>query len=294
MADQPSDPHEGEPFPIDLSIARLARVENFFAGGDAHFAVDRAAAESIAEVSPGGADGLRTMIDALKAFVARAVTALASEAGVVQFLHIGMATPTTGMVHHIASKIAPESRVVYVSWDPTTLAHVHSLGKDTGQVAVAHLQCSFDDPATILRGAAATLDFERPVAVILPTTLTLVPDDDTAQRILDELGAGIAPGSYLVFAHNNMSAMNGGLTKVDHLFTFNIVDSIKGLALVRDGTLLDAITYTSTTQGNIAARYISIIAAQPRTLPCSRLMLRIGRSALQAALGHQRRCSRSS
>jgi S-adenosyl methyltransferase len=201
MADQPSDPHEGEPFPIDLSIARLARVENFLAGGDAHFAVDRAAAESIAEVSPGGTDGLRTMIDALKAFVERAVTALASEAGVVQFLHIGMATPTTGMVHHIASKIAPESRVVYVSWDPTTLAHVHSLGKDTGQVAVAHLQCSFDDPATILRGAAATLDFERPVAVILPTTLTLVPDDDTAQRILDELGAGIAPGSYLVFAH---------------------------------------------------------------------------------------------
>jgi hypothetical protein len=54
MTDDPADSTEGGPFSVDLSVARLARVENFLAGGEAHFAVDRAAAESIGEFSPAG------------------------------------------------------------------------------------------------------------------------------------------------------------------------------------------------------------------------------------------------
>src|SRR4029453_4749878 len=112
MGDQPSDAHGHGPFAIDLSVARLARVENFLAGGDAHFAVDRAAVESIGELFQGGLDGLRELVEVVKAFVARAVTVLTGDLGIRQYLHIGMSTPTTGMVHQIAARIAPDTRVV--------------------------------------------------------------------------------------------------------------------------------------------------------------------------------------
>jgi hypothetical protein len=219
MVDQGSEPHDGDPFRIELDIAQLARVENYLTGGDANFAVDRAAAESIAEASPGGLEGLRDMIEAVKGFVARAVTVLSTEAGVRQYVHIGMSTPTTGMVHHVASKIRRDSRVVYVSWDPTTLAHIHKLGVDDDEGVVAHVQARFDETGKILGEAANTLDFDEPVAVALPTTLTLVADDDEAQRIVDDLCGAIAPGSFLIFAHTGLDLVPPGTERAVEQFT---------------------------------------------------------------------------
>jgi hypothetical protein len=215
MVDQPDQPDDGGPFPIELDVAKVARVENFLAGGDAHFAIDRAAAESIGEVSPGGIDGLRELVRAVKTFVTRTVTVLTGELGVRQYLHIGMSTPTNGMVHHVAGAIAPGIRVVYASYDPTTLAHVHTLARDSlpGAGAVAHVHSRHEDTPRILREAAATLDFDRPVAVVLPTTLTLVPDDQVAQRMVDDLRAAITPGSYLVFAHTGAELVPEGAGK---------------------------------------------------------------------------------
>ena len=212
MGDQPSDPHDHGPFAIDLSVARLARVENFLGGGKAHFAVDRAAVESIGELFQGGLDGLRELVEVVKAFVARAVTVLTGDLGIHQYLHIGMSTPTTGMVHQIAARIAPDTRVVYVSYDPTTLAYVHTLETDA-RGTVAHVRSAFDDPQTILHQAAATLDFALPMAVVLPTTLNLIPDDETAERIVNELHAAITPGSYLVLAHTSLDIAPEGTHK---------------------------------------------------------------------------------
>ncbi|MGH9210465.1 MAG: SAM-dependent methyltransferase [Acidimicrobiales bacterium] len=218
MSDQPSDPSDGDPFPIDLSVARMARVENFLADGDAHFAVDRAAAESIGELSPGGLEGLRGLVQTVKTFVTRAVRYLTGEVGVRQYLHIGMSTPTTGMVHDVAWEIAPEARVVYASYDPTTLAHVHRLGKDATEGVVAHVHSDFDDPQAILREAAATLDFRQPVALVLPTTLNLIPDDGVAHQIVDDLRAAVTPGSYLIIAHTSLDIAPEAIAKAIERF----------------------------------------------------------------------------
>src|SRR5262245_6517368 len=94
MDDQPPNDHEARdegPFAIDPSVPRLARMESFLAGGQAHFAVDRAAAETIGELSADGLDGLRDMNDAIKGFVARAVAVLTGDLGIRQYLHIAMA-----------------------------------------------------------------------------------------------------------------------------------------------------------------------------------------------------------
>lgn len=215
VTDEPSDPDEGGRFSIDVNVARLARVENFLVGGEAHFAVDRAAAEAIGEASPGGVDTLRDLIEAVKAFVARAVHLLTAEMGVRQFLDIGMSTPTTGMVHHVAWKTTPDARIVYASYDPTTLAHVHTLAGDEPALAgaVAHVHSTFDNPKGLLGAAAATLDFQGPVAVILPTTLNLIADHDLARSIVDELRDAMAAGSYLVFAHTSLDLAIDGADK---------------------------------------------------------------------------------
>ena len=213
MTDQPTDENDDGPFAIDLGAARLARVENYLVGGQAHFAIDRAAAESIGDLSRGGLDGLRVLISAVKAFTARAVHVAIGELGMRQILHIGMSTPTTGMVHEVAWKIAPDARIVYASYDPTTLAHVHTLPSDAEGV-VAHVHSAFDDTRTILREAAVTLALDQPVAVVLPTTLNLIADDATAQRIVDDLRAAMTPGSYLIFAHTSLDLAPEGTAKV--------------------------------------------------------------------------------
>ena len=57
-------------------------------------------------------------------------------------------------------------------------------------------------------------------------------------------------GSYLVFAKNDMSAMNGGLPRVDYVFAgFDLVNSNRGLVLARGDSLLDGLTYATTSDG---------------------------------------------
>jgi hypothetical protein len=44
-----------------------------------------------------------------------------------QFLDIGTGIPTAGNTHEVAQAVAPESRVVYVDYDPIVLAHARAL-----------------------------------------------------------------------------------------------------------------------------------------------------------------------
>ena len=62
-----------------------------------------------------------------RAFLGRVVRYLAAEAGIRQFLDIGTGIPTAGNTHQVAQAIAPESRVVYVDYDPIVLAHARAL-----------------------------------------------------------------------------------------------------------------------------------------------------------------------
>jgi hypothetical protein len=215
MNDQPSGANDEGLFPIDPGVARLARIENFLSGGEAHFSVDRAAAGAMSEETLSGLEGLQATVEALRAFVARAVAFLVAEAGARQFLQIGTSVPTPGMPHEVAWRTAPDATVVYVSYDPTTLAHAHRLEIGAPREgAVAHVFCRYDDPQTILREAAKTLDFGRPVVVILPTTLVLIPDDDDARRIVTELRDAIVPGSHLVLAHTSLDIASERTAKV--------------------------------------------------------------------------------
>jgi hypothetical protein len=52
-----------------------------------------------------------------------------------------------------------------------------------------------------LEQAARTLDFAKPVAVLLLAILHLIPDADAPAAIVARLANGLAPGSYVAISH---------------------------------------------------------------------------------------------
>jgi hypothetical protein len=199
MTDEAADSDHDGLFPIDVEVPSLSRIRNAISGGDANFSVDREIVDSIAKANPAGIDGLQGFIEALHRFKMRAVRSIADESDVRQFLHLGTITPSTGMVYEHVRPLVPDARVVYASYDTTTLAHVHALVHDAPEGAVAHVHTRFDDPERILAGAAETLDLGQPVAVVLPTTLNVL-DDDVARELMGALRTALATGSYVVVA----------------------------------------------------------------------------------------------
>jgi hypothetical protein len=107
------------------------------------------------------------------------------------------------MVPEYVRDLMPDARAVYVSYDTTTLAHVHELWQDAPKGTVDE----------ILRGASATLDLAAPVAVVLPSMLKML-SDDAALGLVDALRRHLAVGSYLVMAVTSVDISARGTVEV--------------------------------------------------------------------------------
>ena len=156
----------------------------------------RAAEQAIA-ANPTIVPGVRTN----RAFPRRAVSYLASEAGIRQFLDVGTGLPSANNTHQVAQAVAPDSKVVYVDNDPIVLLHARALLTGTPQGATAYLDADVRDPGSVLVQAAETLDLAQPVALMLLAILQLIPDDANPHEIVQRLMDGLPAGSYLVITH---------------------------------------------------------------------------------------------
>jgi len=198
MADdrlQVGDPDlEGDPqVTLDTSVAHPARVYDYWLGGKDNFAADREAAEQVIAANPTVLHGVR----ANRAFLARAVRYLAGEAGIRQFLDLGTGLPTADNTHQVAQAIAPDTRIVYVDNDPMVLTYARALLTSAPEGATAYVQADIRDTEKVLAGAAETLDFGKPVAVMALMILQYVPDADDPWGIVGRLLEPLAAGSYL-------------------------------------------------------------------------------------------------
>ena len=182
---------------LDVGVAHIARVYNYWLGGKDHFAADRAAGEATTSVYP----GIRLSAQANRAFLARVVRYLAEVEGIRQFLDIGTGLPTANNTHEVAQAAAPESRIVYVDNDPLVLAHARALLTSSPAGVTAYLDADLRDTGKILREAAATLDFSRPVAIMLIAVLHYIPGLAEARDIVAELLAAVPPGSFIAVSH---------------------------------------------------------------------------------------------
>ena len=181
---------------FDTSVPHIARVYDYWLGGKDNFAADRTMGERTLQAYP----NLVYSVRANRAFLARAVRFLAGQ-GIRQFLDIGTGIPTANNTHEVAQRIAPDSRIVYVDNDPVVLSHAKALLKSTPEGACAYLDADLRDPDAILDAAARTLDFTKPVAVMLIAVMHFVGDDTQASAIMRRLTVACVPGSYVALSH---------------------------------------------------------------------------------------------
>jgi hypothetical protein len=176
---------------LQSDIPHAARIWNYWMGGKDNFAADRAAGEAVVTVYP----EIALMARFSRQFLIRVVRHLAAEAGIRQFLDVGTGLPTMQNTHEVAQGIAPESRIVYVDNDPMVLVHARALLRST---TTSYVPADYHDPELILRSAADTLDFSRPIAVMFMGVLGYEPDLAEVHRIVRTMMDATAPGSFLV------------------------------------------------------------------------------------------------
>ena len=182
---------------FDTSVPHIARVYNYWLGGKDHFAADRELAERFIAADPEVTAGVR----ANRAFLGRAVHFLAAKARIRQFLDIGTGIPTANNTHEVAQRAAPDSRIVYVDNDPIVLAHARALLTSDPGGATDYIDADLRNTGAILAQAARTLDFARPVAVMLVGILQCIPNEDDPRAIVAALMDSVPPGSYLAISH---------------------------------------------------------------------------------------------
>ncbi|MFI9600208.1 SAM-dependent methyltransferase [Streptomyces sp. NPDC052043] len=229
---------------IDTTVPHSARIWNYWLGGKDNYAVDEEAGDAYTAVFP----GIVTIARSSRGFLRRNITHLVAEAGIRQFLDIGTGLPTADNTHEVAQRIAPESRIVYVDNDPMVLAHARALLYSTPEGATSYVDANVLDPERILAAAADTLDFDRPIALILSNILGHIADYDQARSIVSRLMDALPSGSYLSIndgslgtdpdfeaaqeAYNKSGAVPYTLRTVDQLTAF-----FEGLELVEPGVV---------------------------------------------------------
>jgi SAM-dependent methyltransferase len=189
-----SEDEQHEAVELDTSVPQTARIWNYWLGGKDNFAVDREVGDQIREAFPQIVDNAR----ASRAFLVRSVSYVSTEGGIRQFLDLGTGLPTADNTHEVAQRLAPESRIVYVDFDPLVLVHARALLTSTPEGVTDYVDADGRDSATVLAAAAKTLNFAQPVGLIMSGILGHVTDDEEALRMVSEYVAALAPGSYFI------------------------------------------------------------------------------------------------
>src|SRR4051812_32423882 len=180
---------------FDTGVAHPARRYNYWLGGKDNFAADRESGDLLAKSYPAA----RIAARANRAFLGRAVSYLAAEAGIRQFLDIGTGLPTAGNTHEVAQRIAPDARIVYVDNDPMVMAHARALLTSAPEGATRYLEDDLRNPEKIL-AEAGILDFARPVGLILVAVAHFLPSQEEATSIVRTLLGALPAGSHLVMS----------------------------------------------------------------------------------------------
>ncbi|MEV0232004.1 SAM-dependent methyltransferase [Nonomuraea sp. NPDC050786] len=181
---------------IDRTKPHSARVWNHLLGGEDNYPVDREAGDALLRMFPDFAQVARLQ----REFLRRAVTYLVTEAGIRQFLDIGAGLPTADNTHEVAQRIAPESRIVYVDNDPLVLVHARALLSGSPEGRTDYVEADVREPGTVLAAAAKTLDFARPIGLVMLSIAGQVPDYGLATDLVRRYVAALPPGSHLALS----------------------------------------------------------------------------------------------
>jgi S-adenosyl methyltransferase len=180
----------------DFGGLNIARMDDYWLGGQHHNAADRDFAERVAITAP----FLPYLVRAQRALLRRMVRYVMDQ-GVRQFLDLGSGLPTAGHVHQIAQEQDPAARVVYVDFDFSIMDDGHRLLAGNDNAAL--LESDIREPSTVLDAVRTRrlLDLSEPVAVLAIAILQHIPDSDHPAGLVAAYLDVMCPGSYLALSH---------------------------------------------------------------------------------------------
>jgi S-adenosyl methyltransferase len=182
---------------IDPSTAHVARMYDYYLGGDNNFEADRIACMELDKLVP----GTRGLAINNRNYLVRVVRTLARDYGVRQFIDMGTGLPTQNNVHQVAKSAQAGARVVYVDNDP--LVSIHAKALIPGDGSTAFLLEDARNIAGILShpDTRALIDFGEPVAVLYISFLHQISDGDDPAALVRLMMDQCAPGSFLAISH---------------------------------------------------------------------------------------------
>ncbi|WP_280389631.1 SAM-dependent methyltransferase [Nocardia wallacei] len=129
-------------------------------------------------------------------FTERAARYLAHQAGIKHFLLLGAGFDPPLYEHYEA---LGSPRIVYVTDDVVVRTHGDARWSEHAQWVMGGLAC----PAEVLANDTVRLglDLDRPIAVMLTSTLEYMVNDGDASESVRALVDALAPGSYVVACH---------------------------------------------------------------------------------------------
>jgi S-adenosyl methyltransferase len=183
----------------EAAIPSAAGMYDFYLGGTAHSAADRAAAEQVARVLPEIGDAAW----ANRGFLQRAVKRMAGQWGVRQFLDVGSGLPTQRNTHDVVAETIADGRVVYVDSDPVAVARGRELL--AGVPGVSVIEGDVRQPAAIWDHPETRrlIDVSAPVGVLLVAVLHFVSDADDPWGVVAGYADVVCSGSYLAISHGS-------------------------------------------------------------------------------------------
>jgi hypothetical protein len=195
-----------DPFPpqgVDLERPNVARVYDWYLGGTANWAIDRRFGERVLTSFP----LLRPIAIANRLYLHRVVRHLVHR-GVRQFVDIGSGVPTMGNTHQVADEIAPDSKVVYIDYEPVAVAHSQVLLEQHGDPARhAAINADLRNPDRLWQRVIETgvIDLDEPIALLVIAVLHVQqpgPDGvDVGPRAIARYRELLPSGSYLAVSH---------------------------------------------------------------------------------------------
>jgi hypothetical protein len=174
----------------------VAGIYDCLLGGTANTAADRAVVDRLKVNIPEIAEAAW----ANRGFLQRAVTRMAGEWGIDQFLDLGAGLPTQRHTHEVVREQRPDGRVIYVDSDPRVIERGNALLAGTPGACAIHADVRepgrvLDDPAT-----KALLDLSRPVGILMVAVTQFVPDEDDPWGLVRRYLDAVPSGSYLAIS----------------------------------------------------------------------------------------------
>jgi hypothetical protein len=236
--------HQTPTHPVQPSVARMY---DYYLGGETNYSVDR---EAVAEVAKAMPDCFNLCLEN-RSFLRRAVLFM-SKQGITQFIDIGSGLPTKSNTHEIAQAVNSKAKVVYVDMDPVVLQEGEALlasNKETTTIICADIR----DPTNVLQNPEILrlIDFSKPVGILMMCVACFWTDEEIV-HIMSTIRATIASGSYVAATHDTFDGKKqeaGAVERVQEIYKETpipiyfrskpeVAALFKGLDLVEPGLVM--------------------------------------------------------